>query len=209
MSEHRRIPDTWFRAHGRETTMDYLTVRSMGRRRPLAPGERAIGWFVLPPFQRPPVWTEEQKARFVESCWMGLPLGVFIYNRTANPDGPYNNWLLDGQQRVTAVLDYMADAFPVFGAKFSELTEVDLRFWGMGTKFPCLETNLEDEAMLREVYDRLAYGGTPHAPKAEDGYVNLRAKTLPLGPGWAEGEAVCIDTGLRGCTYVSTDLVRR
>lgn len=167
MPEQRRIPDTWFQANGRETTMDYLMISSARRRRPLGEGEREVGWFILPPFQRPPVWTVEQKARFVESCWMKLPVGVFIYNRTRNPDGPFSNWLLDGQQRITALYDYMADAFPVFGCLFSELTEVDLRFWGMGTKFPCLETNLEDEDILREVYDRLAYGGTPHEPKKD------------------------------------------
>jgi hypothetical protein len=39
------------------------------------------------------------------------------------------------------------------------------------------------------------------------GYVTIRVKTLPLGPGWKEGEAICIDTGLQGCTYVSTALL--
>ena len=47
----------------------------------------------------------------------------------------------------------------------------DLRFidvgkhdqsWFLNRPFHCLETELRDEALLREVYDRLAYGGTPH-----------------------------------------------
>ena len=36
----------------------------------------------------------------------------------------------------------------------------------MSVQFPCLRTHLTDEAKLRDVYDRLAYGGTPHDPKA-------------------------------------------
>lgn len=160
----RRIPETWFRASGQHTTMAFVTAAHQGRQTPIGPDERQLGWFVLPPFQRPAVWTRAQQIRFIESCWMGLPIGVFIYNRTVN-DGPFDAWLLDGQQRVTAVLAYVADEFPVFGHMFSDLTQADLRKWSMSVAFPCMMTNLEDEAQLREVYDRLAYGGTPHEPK--------------------------------------------
>jgi hypothetical protein len=162
MSALRNIPDSWFRATTHLTTMVFLKERSAKRMAPLSEGERQLGWFVLPPFQRPPVWTLAQKVRFIESCWMALPIGVFIYNRTDDMNSPYDTWLLDGQQRVTAVLEYMNDAFPVMDYRFSELTEVDHRRWHMTTNFSCMETNLTDEAQLRDVYDRLAYGGTPH-----------------------------------------------
>lgn len=162
----RLIPDTWFRASTHQTTMCFLQSEAQRRSAPLREGERRLGWFVLPPFQRPPVWTLAQKVRFIESCWMGLPIGVFIFNRTEDYDSPFDGWLLDGQQRVTAVLEYMADAFPVLGHTYSELTEIDRRRWTMTTSFPCMQTNLDDEAQLREVYDRLAYGGTPHEQPA-------------------------------------------
>jgi len=162
----RHIPPTWFRAQTRLTTMAFLTRRTgQERPAPLTEGERPLGWLVLPPFQRPPVWTLAQKVRFIESCWMGLPVGVWIFNRPDKYAHPFENWLLDGQQRVTSVLEYMADAFPVFGWTFSELTEVDRRFWDMSVAFPCAETNITDKVQLLEVYDRLAYGGTAHEPK--------------------------------------------
>lgn len=161
---NRRIPDSWFQASGLDTTMDFVTSpHRMDRSYQLGDGERRLGWFVLPAFQRPPVWTLEQRVRFIESCWMGLPIGVFIWNEA--PGTRFDQWLLDGQQRVGAVLAYMADEFRVFGHLFSELTEVDHRIWGMTTSFPCRRTNLQDEVLLRDVYDRLAYGGTPHEPK--------------------------------------------
>lgn len=160
----RLIPEPWFRASTRQTTMAFLTGDHNIRLAPLGHGERRLGWFVLPPFQRPPVWTREQQMRFVESCWMRLPIGVFIFNRPDDQHSPFDTWLLDGQQRVTAVLSYMADEFAVFGHRFSELTDTDHRVWAMTTNFSCMETNLTDEAALREVYDRLAYGGTPHDP---------------------------------------------
>lgn len=158
----RRIPDSWFRASAMSTVMSFLQSRTR-EEAPTPPGCRRLGWFVLPPFQRPPVWTLEQKVRFVESAWLGLPIGAFIWNEAYGTR--FDQWLLDGQQRITAILEYTADTFPVFGYHFSELTEVDHRGWDMAVAFPCLKTNIADEAQLRDVYDRLAYGGTPHEPK--------------------------------------------
>jgi hypothetical protein len=89
---------------------------------------------------------------------------VFVWNDAMGTR--FDQWLLDGQQRVGAVLAYMADEFPVMGHRFSELTDIDHRRWDMSVSFPCRITNLQDEAALRDVYDRLAYGGTPHKPKA-------------------------------------------
>lgn len=163
-----KMPRPWFRAQSISSTMMFLTRPGDAayRIRPLTEGERALGWFVLPPFQRPPLWTEAQKVRFIESAWGGLPIGAFVVNRPNSYNSRFDNWLLDGQQRVTAVLEYVADAFPVGGYLWSELTEIDHRQWDMGVSFPCMETKIENEAELREIYDRLAYGGTPHEPKA-------------------------------------------
>lgn len=160
----RLIPDSWFRASTSATTMGMLTADS-GRNVPLSDGERQLGRFVLPPFQRPPVWTEAQQIRFVESCWLGLPIGAIVFNQPNDYSSRTDQWLLDGQQRTTAIYAYMDDAFPVFGYRFSELTEVDHRKWSWSTAFPTLITCLTDEAELEEVYDRLAYGGTAHEPK--------------------------------------------
>jgi hypothetical protein len=162
------IPRSWFNASAAATTMAFLMGDSQRRSHPLTEGERELGWFVLPPFQRPPVWTREQQVRFVESCWLGLPIGAFIFNRTTRYNTRFDNWLLDGQQRVTAVYAYLNDEFPVLGYRFSELSPSDYRRWGMSVQFGCLQTCINDEAKLRDIYDRLAYGGTPHKPKPSE-----------------------------------------
>lgn len=162
----RMIPSSWFRAQAMATTMSFLTSDAQARLHPLGEGERKLGIFVLPPFQRPPVWTRAQQIRFIESCWLGLPIGALVFNRT-RADGPLDSWLLDGQQRVTSVYAYMDDAFPVFGHLFSELLPTDYRKWSMGVSFPALQTNLESEADCLDVYERLAYGGTPHTPQTD------------------------------------------
>jgi hypothetical protein len=170
MSTNTRVPDgqkmprPWFRANNTAGPLFgiYRVENDWGRVAPLAEGERKLGNFVLPPFQRPAVWTEAQQVRFIESIWNGLPLGAYIVNRIIVPlDNPYDNWLLDGQQRITAILAYVEDAFPVMGYRWSEITEQDRKQFGM-TPMSYLETQINDLDELRDIYDRLAYGGTPH-----------------------------------------------
>ena len=118
---------------------------------------RACGEWIVPAFQRPLVWTEEQKIRFVESLILELPVGEYTVHLTKS-----GYEILDGQQRWSAVFDYLDDKFAVFGYKWSELNEVTRRCF-KNKHFPCREVrNLTPEQAL-EVYNRLAYGGTPHA----------------------------------------------
>lgn len=124
--------------------------------------------FRIPPFQRPDVWTPEQSARFVESVWLGLPIGQYVVNVGLRParDGKFprsEGWLIDGQQRLRALKAYVEDAFPVFGLRWSELAPLEIRRF-KGIVFPMATVSIEDEARLRLLYDRLNYGGTPHAP---------------------------------------------
>jgi hypothetical protein len=165
-SAARVMPRSWFSAQAVATTMAAL-MHPLDRDMPLQPGERILGRFVLPPFQRPPVWTRAQQVRFLESVWMGLPIGAIVFNQVGALNSPFDQWLLDGQQRVTSVYAYMADEFPVFGHHFSEIGVIDRRRWGMSISFPAMMTQIEDEAELRDIYDRLAYGGTPHAQAIE------------------------------------------
>lgn len=182
----------WFRANNFASALFAIVENhESGDLAPLGEGERRLGWFTLPPFQRPEVWTQAQKVRFIESIWAGLPLGSYIYNRTA-PGRPFDNWLLDGQQRITAILDYVGDGFPVSGFLWSGLTEIDQRQFKM-TPMACMETCITEEAKLREVYDRLAYGGTPHEPKAEDKERRLRNMTRALSAGESLSEVTFTD----------------
>lgn len=166
MTDAPKMPRPWFRAETFNKPICTLWERPIRSVDVLHEGERRLGAFVLPPFQRPPVWTEAQKVRFLESVWSALPLGAYVYNRSVDMNAPTDGWLLDGQQRITAILDYVADAFPVFGYRYSELTVPERR----GFEFrpiTALETTIDDVAQLAEIYDRLAYGGTPHEPKKE------------------------------------------
>lgn len=131
------------------------------------PEERQLLGLVLPPWQRPEVWTLAQQQRFVEGIFLGFDCGMYVINGPDWADDgtslPMAGWLLDGQQRMSALREFFADRLVVFGdVRFSTLSTPErLRFLRRG--FPCLELNYTaDEAVLKELYNRLNFGGTPH-----------------------------------------------
>jgi hypothetical protein len=124
-------------------------------------GRRTVMGFVLPDWQRGLVWTEQQKIAFIESAWLGISIGTYAYNQ-ARMDSPYDYLLVDGQQRMNAIQDYVEDVFPVFGFRWSELAPADERRWSLTTSFSCYTIETEDEAALRNYYNLTNFGGTAH-----------------------------------------------
>ena len=85
-----------------------------------------------------------------------MPIGSLVWNQTAF-NQPCDGWLLDGQQRTSAICGYVAN-FPVRGWHYPDLPQAERRhFDRMG--IPVVETSSTDEAICREIYDRLLYGG--------------------------------------------------
>ena len=139
------------------------------------PGQSWVLGYAIPPFQRPRVWTVEQSIKFVESCILGLGIGSFTTNNTEHEpteiiDGIEcfhfaDRWLIDGQQRLSALKDYWSDLWPVFGLTWGQVDELTKRRFLNSTPFDSFELNITDEAILRDYYDRLSFGGTPHRPE--------------------------------------------
>lgn len=160
MNAHARIPRRCFYGDAGNQIIKWLAVPDPGRRA-LADGERDLGVFILPPFQRAPVWTITQKTRWIESIYKGLPLPALVWNRTSSPN-PCDGWLLDGQQRMGAIVDYVSGDLPLDGWHYTELPEDDrVHFDRMA--IPVVATDIPDVDACRDIYERLAYGGTAHA----------------------------------------------
>jgi hypothetical protein len=161
----RVMPRPFYVGSAHNTLVTFATSNEGEYAPKLREGCRRLGRFILPPFQRPPVWSREQQIKLIESVWLELPIGVFIYNACNSlhdtPEGECDQWLIDGQQRVTALLEYVNDAFPVFGYRYSELGVIDTRGFSMKS-FPSVELKNQLPGPLKDIYDRLAYGGTPH-----------------------------------------------
>ena len=124
--------------------------------------ERRVMGYRVPSWQRPLVWTDDQKVRLLESVWLGLNIGTYAYSQ--NYDKPeFDGLLIDGQQRLNAIQEYLCDHFPVFGYKWSEITAIDRRFFE-SNHFHCFIIDSDDEDFLRNYYDMTNFGGTPHNP---------------------------------------------
>lgn len=136
-------------------------------------GPRLLG-FVIPPFQRPVVWTDAQMIRFIESLHYGVNPGTYTYNTAyhhrqnefADDGGTTRyrcgNWLLDGQQRLTSLHRYFTNEWPVFNLYWSDLTQVEKSDFLMHRIFPSYETKYDNELDCRKLYDLMAFGGVPH-----------------------------------------------
>jgi uncharacterized protein with ParB-like and HNH nuclease domain len=127
--------------------------------------ERMILGYPLPDWQRTLKWSVSQDIAFIESIWLGIPIGFYVVNKfdwlADGSPHPMSGLLLDGQQRFYALERYLEDEIPVFGHYWSELPVKDRRRF-MNTPFPSYETSLEDDHQARDIYNRLNFGGTPH-----------------------------------------------
>jgi hypothetical protein len=106
---------------------------------------------------------ESQKIRLIESIYMGMPIGAIVWNQT-KCNNPCDSWLLDGQQRMTTLLEYVAGDLVVQGWRYTDLPDIERRHFNR-IGISVIETNIPDEVKCKDVYDRLVYGGTPHEPK--------------------------------------------
>jgi hypothetical protein len=141
---------------------------------PTMPEERLLLNLVLPPWQRPEVWSLEQKVRFVEGIFLGFGTGYYVVNGAdwetvagVTTSMPMSGWLLDGQQRISAIRDFIAGEFVVFGdVRYPDMPIADRRKRFDNQAFPCIMLEYTaDETKLLEMYRRLNFGGTAHSAK--------------------------------------------
>jgi len=73
--------------------------------------------FVNRRYQRKLVWTEEEKARLIESVLKGFPIPlILLAERAKNTPPSYE--IIDGLQRLNAIFSFIENAFPVGGRYF-------------------------------------------------------------------------------------------
>lgn len=147
-----------------------LDGTALGKARPEL-NERQLLGLTLPRWQRPVSWDEARQVQFIEGVFLGFGCGYYVINGSDwGPGGeakPMSGWLLDGQQRITAIREFVEGRLTVFGdVTFASLDRAErLRF--LREPFPCVELEYQDsEEKLKTLYARLAFGGVPHT--AED-----------------------------------------
>jgi hydrogenase maturation factor len=77
-----------------------------------------------PEYQREHVWTIEDKISLIDSIFNNIDIGKFVYVHLGY-SGEYIYEVLDGKQRIRAILDFYEDRFKYKGKYFSDLSNRD------------------------------------------------------------------------------------
>ncbi len=155
--------------------------------------EHPLSWFrdrfrdhtlkINPPYQRKPVWAARQKCYLIESILMRLPVPEIYIQQTTSPDGETTYAIVDGQQRVRTVLqfigsdtdpdvqefnkfvlDKLADASKWKNLSFAELEQEEKKTF-YGYKFAVRSLNTESDDEVRNMFRRLNKFLTPLKPQ--------------------------------------------
>jgi hypothetical protein len=98
-----------------------------------------IAWFkqanemhqlqMKPPFQRNLVWTDKQKSFLIDTILNGYPVPELYMQDVTNDDGSKLYTVVDGQQRITACLEFLNNQFEIDAKdspSYADLTFDDL-----------------------------------------------------------------------------------
>ncbi|MGW0611254.1 DUF262 domain-containing protein [Streptomyces sp. NPDC002788] len=119
-----------------------------------------------PEYQRQAVWPERAKVSLMETILLGYPIPEIYLSYETSPDGEQIASVVDGQQRLTSLLDFLKNKFPLdgledetlsgkFEGKFFKDLPDDVRQEFFQYRFPIRRlSNLADE-FVRAVFARV------------------------------------------------------
>lgn len=79
---------------------------------------------IKPPYQRNPVWLTPQKAALIDTILRGYPIPEIYLQDTVDASGVEHHYVVDGQQRIRACLEFVQGDFPLDPATSPEHGEV-------------------------------------------------------------------------------------
>lgn len=119
-----------------------------------------------PEYQRKAVWPERAKVSLMETILLGYPIPEIYLAYETSPEGEQTASVVDGQQRLTSLLEFLNNSFPLEGLEDEQLREKfegklfkelpdDVRQEFFQYRFPIRRlSNLADE-FVRAVFARV------------------------------------------------------
>ncbi|SOD60682.1 Protein of unknown function DUF262 [Streptomyces zhaozhouensis] len=119
-----------------------------------------------PEYQRQAVWPERAKVSLMETILLGYPIPEIYLSYETSPEGEQTASVVDGQQRLTSLLGFLNNKFPLDGLEDEQLREKfegkffkelpdDVRQEFFQYRFPIRRlSNLADE-FVRAVFARV------------------------------------------------------
>lgn len=138
--------------------------------------EQCDGLDLDPDYQRAHVWTEQQKRAYIEYMLQGGEVArtVIVNAPHWEPDSYRGATLVDGKQRISAILDFMGNRLQIFGGhRYCDFTGY-IRLVNGRLKW-CV-VSLSSRAQLLQLYLNINAGGTPHAQEEINRVRDLLAK---------------------------------
>jgi hypothetical protein len=116
-----------------------------------------------PDYQREHVWTQAQQIAYVEYMLRGGEVSRTVIVNAPNWDrnGYRGATLVDGKQRIAAILAFMGDSLPVFGGNCLHDFTGHLRLIAGRLRWEVV--CLSSEIQLLDLYLSINAGGTPHS----------------------------------------------
>lgn len=131
-----------------------------------------------PPYQRKSLWTEEKKSFLIDSIVRNYPIPpIFLHQRIDDTTGKTSYDIIDGKQRLTAIVEFIENKIPVSsehndtgsdeklsGLYFKDLDGKDYiehkgRFWRYVIPIEYVDTG--DGSIIDSIFDRLNRNGEP------------------------------------------------
>lgn len=129
-----------------------------------------------PAYQRDYVWTLSDKIRFIESVFAGNDLGKIIFLKYDYPRTDYE--VLDGKQRLNALVEYVTSQFQVHGLYWHQLRKLDrMRFEDRTLQIAELDGNRLSEADKIRLFLQVNVAGVP---QSEEHIASVKEKLKEL-----------------------------
>lgn len=131
-----------------------------------------------PPYQRRSLWTEEKKSFFIDSILKNYPIPpIFLHQKIDDKTGKTTYDVIDGKQRLTAIIEFIENEIPVTdesgealennpiaGLFFKDFENKELatyksRFWRYVIPIEYVDTG--EQEVIDSIFDRLNRNGEP------------------------------------------------
>ncbi|HYE25372.1 MAG TPA: DUF262 domain-containing protein, partial [Clostridia bacterium] len=124
----------------------------------IQPGKQFINWFyeedqkrtllLQPKYQRNPIWSAGQKCFLIDSIISDCPIPQVYLNVLTTGAGPSRRTLyevVDGQQRLRAILEYMRDEYALVPLTSSAYPVSPIYANAVGRKYSQLPSEYQDK----------------------------------------------------------------
>jgi hypothetical protein len=119
-----------------------------------------------PEYQRQAVWPERAKVSLMETILLGYPIPEIYLAYETSPDGYQTVSVVDGQQRLTALLDYLENRYALDELEDKDISEkyegkyfrelpADVRTEFFQYRFPIRRLSNLDEEFVRAIFARV------------------------------------------------------